>query len=246
MYPTKKGGGGFSELYDPENGQYTDEEKSKYFDEEMANIVMRYVFGMQNTYDPRFPIFGFHSNDYCELYIKYRICKNYKDVNYNKIDNYLFKQLDKDDKSGFFKLNGYDKTKRDELYKQLIERTDFTKMEFDRLNEYGILVKTPTKLYSYSHRKDIIIWTIWIYKTDEWFHFVTVDLGRKWLIMIKEFSFVEVKEDKNFDTPKCVVKKGSKGYVVDIVKNSKGSIGYLVEIDNEVYDFKEEELQIIK
>lgn len=64
--------------------------------------------------------------------------------------------------------------------------------------------------------------------------------------MIKEFSFVEVKEDKNFDTPKCVVKKGSKGYVVDIVKNSKGSIGYLVEIDNEVYDFKEEELQIIK
>ena len=64
--------------------------------------------------------------------------------------------------------------------------------------------------------------------------------------MIKDFSFVEVKQDKSFITPKRFVKKGSKGYVVDIVKNSKGSIGYLVEIDNEVYDFKEEELQIIK
>jgi len=179
MFPTKKGGGGYQELYDPENGQYTDEEKNKFLDDEISNIVMRYIFGLNDTYDPRFPIFGFHSEEYCELYVKHRIYKDYKDLDYNKIDNYLLKPLDKNDKSYFFKLHGYDKSKRDELYKQIIDRTDMSKMEFDHLNEYGILVEAPTKLYSYTDKKDINIWTVWIYKMDEWFHFVTVDLERK-------------------------------------------------------------------
>ncbi len=66
------------------------------------------------------------------------------------------------------------------------------------------------------------------------------------MVMIKEFLFVEVNQDKSFIIPKRLVEKGSKGYVVDIVTNFKGHIRYLVEIDNNVYDFKEEEFQVIK
>jgi len=64
--------------------------------------------------------------------------------------------------------------------------------------------------------------------------------------MIKEFSYVEVKNDKKFTTPSREVKKGSRGYVVDVVKNSRGEIGYLVEIDNKIFDFIECELIVIK
>jgi len=64
--------------------------------------------------------------------------------------------------------------------------------------------------------------------------------------MIKDFTYVEVKIDKRFTTPNREVKKGSRGYVVDVVKNQKGQIGYLVEIDNKVFDFVESELIIIK
>jgi len=64
--------------------------------------------------------------------------------------------------------------------------------------------------------------------------------------MIKEFSYVEVKNDKKFITPYREVKKGSRGYVVDVVKNNKGEIGYLVEIDSKIFDFVECELIVIK
>ena len=75
--PYKTGGGGLPELYDPDNGQYTDEEKAKLLDGEISNIVMRYIFGLSGTYDPRYPIYGFHSDEYRELYVKYKLrdCK---------------------------------------------------------------------------------------------------------------------------------------------------------------------------
>lgn len=180
MYPKKHGGGGLPELYDPENGQYVSEEdKAKYLDNEIGNIVMRYIFGINGTYDPRFPIFGFHSDDYCELYVKYRICKIYQDIDYNKIDNYFLKPLTKNDKSNFFFEHGYDIDKRDNLYDQLYYGTDFAKMKFDHLNPYGIIVKIPTKIYSYKEKKDILIYTVWIYRKDEKFHLVTVDLEKR-------------------------------------------------------------------
>lgn len=177
--PYKTGGGGMPELYDPDNGQYTDEQKSKLLDTELSNIVLRYIFGLSGTFEPRYPIYGFHSDEYCELYVRFRICKNQKYINYDKIDNYLLKPLLKNDKSLFFKLHGYDISRRNELYKQLILNTDMTKMKFDHLNEFGILVNVPTQLYSYKEKKNILIYTVWIYKKDEWFHFVTVNLKKR-------------------------------------------------------------------
>ncbi len=101
MYPTKKGGGNQQELYDPENGQYTDKEKAKILDDGISNMVMRYIFGLDNTFEPRFPIFGFHNDEYCELYVKHRICKLYPCLSYNKIE-YLLTPISKNDKNNFF------------------------------------------------------------------------------------------------------------------------------------------------
>lgn len=64
--------------------------------------------------------------------------------------------------------------------------------------------------------------------------------------MIKEFDYVVVVADKTFLSPKCIVRKGSTGIVTDILKDDKGNIGFLVEIDNEVYDFEENEIEVVK
>lgn len=174
MFPTKKGGGGKQELYDPENGQYTDEEKAKLLDDEISNMVMRYIFGLDDTFDPRFPIFGFHNDEYCELYVKHRICKLYRCLSYNKIE-YLLTPISKNDKSNFFKLLGYglNDTDKNILYKEIIDGTDFTKRKFNKLNEFGLFIKAPTKLYNKNRTKFVYITTIWKYGKDEKLTFIT-------------------------------------------------------------------------
>lgn len=175
MYPTKEGGGGKQEFYDPTNGKYTDKEKAKFLDDEIANIVMRYIFGLSNTYDPRFPIFGFHNEEYCELYVKHRICKVQRDVPYLKMD-YLLNFRKKDDKSLFFKLFGYQNNNRDKnlLFKEIMDGSDFSKMKFQKFTEYGIFVMVPTRIKVLNKEKRVEVTTIWRYSKDEWFHFVTL------------------------------------------------------------------------
>ncbi len=63
--------------------------------------------------------------------------------------------------------------------------------------------------------------------------------------MIKQFDNVEVIVDKTFLSPKCIIKKGSTGTVTDILKDNEGRIGFLVEINNRVYDFEENEIKTI-
>lgn len=174
MFPTKKGGGNKQELYDPENGQYTDEEKAKLLDDEISNMVMRYIFGLDNTFDPQFPIFGFHTDEYCELYVKHRICKLYRCLSYTKIE-YLLTPISKNDKSNFFKLLGYELNDNDKniLYKEIIDGTDFTKRKFNKLNEFGLFIKAPTKLYNKNHTRFVYITTIWKYSKDEKLTFIT-------------------------------------------------------------------------
>ena len=61
--------------------------------------------------------------------------------------------------------------------------------------------------------------------------------------MIKLFSYVKTKKDKTFSTPKRFVKGNSFGHVVEIL-TEKNSTEYLVEIDNEVYEYFEDELEV--
>ena len=172
--PYKTGGGGCPELYDPDNGQYTDEEKAKLLDGEISNIVMRYIFGLSGTYDPRFPIYGFHSDEYCELYVKHRICKVYRVFPYEKM-GYLLTHRDKDDKSHFFNLLGYRLNDDDKkaLYDEIMDGADFAKMRFSKFDRFGLFVKVPTKIYDRGKRRHIRITTIWRYDKKEQFHFIT-------------------------------------------------------------------------
>ncbi len=60
----------------------------------------------------------------------------------------------------------------------------------------------------------------------------------------KLYDEVRVTKDKDFIRPVERVKKGSEGTIVEICED-EGTIGYLVEIDNEVYDFLENEIEVI-
>lgn len=181
MLPKKIGGGGELEFYDPEDGRYasiTQERKNELFEQEMSNMVMRYIFDIKETYMPRFPIVGFHNDEYCELYVRHCIYKISRFMPWEKVTNYLLVKKLSGDKSKFFKLHGYDQTKAQKLYDQIMEGADFTKMKYQKLKIYGIYVVVPTKIYSEKLYKHITINTIWLYKKeDERMHFITVDLS---------------------------------------------------------------------
>lgn len=62
---------------------------------------------------------------------------------------------------------------------------------------------------------------------------------------IELFDVVETLVDKKFICPVEYVKKGSIGTVVEICKNGN-KVGYIAEINNEVYDFVEEEIEVVQ
>ncbi len=62
---------------------------------------------------------------------------------------------------------------------------------------------------------------------------------------IKLYDVVKVLVDKNFICPVEHVKKGSIGTIVDICKKNNKT-GYIVELDDEVYDFEENEIEVIE
>ena len=60
----------------------------------------------------------------------------------------------------------------------------------------------------------------------------------------KLYDVVRVIKDKDFICPVERVKKGAEGTIVEICED-EGTIGYIVEIGNEVYDFLEDEIEAI-
>ncbi len=172
--PYKIGGGGLPELYDPENGQYTNEEKQKLLEIEITNIKERYLSGNKKTFKPRFPILDFHSDEYCEFFVKYGIYELNRYLPYKKIE-YLLKHSSEDDKSHFFNMYGYtsDEKGRNELFMQIMKHSDFGNMKFQKFNEYGVFVKVPTSMYNKKEGNFIYFTTIRKLEEDMIFHFVT-------------------------------------------------------------------------
>ncbi len=60
----------------------------------------------------------------------------------------------------------------------------------------------------------------------------------------KLYDAVRVIKNKDFICPAEHMKKGSEGTIVEICED-KGTVSYLVEIDNDVYDFLENEIEAI-
>ena len=181
MCPFKPGGGNHPQLYDPNNGQYSQEQISKLFEEEMANIVMRYIFGLpQDTYYPRYPILGFHNDDYCKLYVRHAIYDIKKDIPEAKVRDYLLKYRKEDDKSKFFKMHGYSTDNYVKLLEEIYYGSDFTRRRFERFDEFGLTIAVPTKIYSEKEHKKIMIITYWKYGYDkDYMHFITVNINKK-------------------------------------------------------------------
>lgn len=63
--------------------------------------------------------------------------------------------------------------------------------------------------------------------------------------MIKQFTFVKTKNDKKFITPERFVKRGSYGYVVDILSDNSKTL-YLVELDDGIFEYSESELEVVE
>lgn len=62
---------------------------------------------------------------------------------------------------------------------------------------------------------------------------------------IKINDIVIVLKDKDFICPVEHVKKGSLGRVCEVITKDD-SAGYIVEIDYDIYDFEEDEIEVIK
>lgn len=62
---------------------------------------------------------------------------------------------------------------------------------------------------------------------------------------IKINDIVKILKDKDFICPAEHVKKGSLGRVCEIIKQDD-SVGYLVEIDYDIFDFEEDEIEVLK
>lgn len=62
---------------------------------------------------------------------------------------------------------------------------------------------------------------------------------------INLYDVVKVLKDKDFICPREHVKKDSIGTVVDVCKKDNKT-GYIVEIGDEVYDFEEDEIEVVE
>lgn len=62
---------------------------------------------------------------------------------------------------------------------------------------------------------------------------------------IKLFDVVKTLIDKDFICPTEHIGKDSTGTVVEICE-SQGKVGYIIEIDGEIYDFLENEIEVIE
>ena len=72
MNKFKSGSGNHMQPYNPDNGQYTNEDIVKIKEKDMENLVLIYVYWL--NYDhlkTHFSNYNIHDKDYCDMFIKY-------------------------------------------------------------------------------------------------------------------------------------------------------------------------------
>ena len=183
--PYKPGGGNKPELYDPDTGEYTEEDKRIINKRNLESLVMHYLFGMKEE-KAAFPDYRFNDREYCELYVDYL-----KEISFNKeIDSrkakYLLTYSAKGDKSLFLKNKlGYNEEK---LLNDIYSNTDFRTMMFSELTEYGLKVIACTKLKSQIEGKIYYATSVWQFTSPKNARFITLIPGEKiWdLIYLKK------------------------------------------------------------
>ncbi len=145
----KLGGGKHLQPYDPENGQYTNEDLVRIKEKDMENLVLIYIFGLDyDSFYIHFPNYKIHDNDYCKLFVKYirTYIKNIDVVIEERKMNYLLKEVKSDDKSKFLLDLGYDFINTEILMDEIRWGTDFKTSKFRNISKYTFNIMTKTTL----------------------------------------------------------------------------------------------------
>lgn len=155
----KPGGGNHPQNYDTNTGEYSNVSLS--FEEELMNIKNRYEKRDINTYYPRFPIYGYHNDEYAKLFAEHALYGYSFNLAIEKVNQYLLVHKDKNDKSQFFNIHGYSLDNWYELYEQIIKGSKDKELYFNRFNETGLFVYTKTNIKSKFLNNDIKICCSW-------------------------------------------------------------------------------------
>ncbi len=159
------------QLYDSQNGEYTDQEKQRMrFYDNFAILSFKWN-GEKSLYKFHFPIEGVHEKEYCQDFVCC-VRNDIREPEYNEPKmNYLLTLHRSNDKSKFLKGLGYSKTNPYLLFHDICSGTKRDTIEFSRFSHNTMLLKVMTIL------KDKTVTSVW--KLDEKlrFHFVTLIPG---------------------------------------------------------------------
>jgi len=174
--PLKPGGGNHMQLYDSQNGEYTEEEKDRMKSYDSFALWSYELNGNNNKFKFHFPIQGVHENEYCYDFI--RLIKNsiHEPIFIEEKMKYLLTFRTKDDKSKFILSLSYSVNKPYELFKDICKNTIRDSIEFSRFSYGKIIVTAKTYL------KGKLVKTIWRLEQNLDIYFVTLIPGgdKKW------------------------------------------------------------------
>ena len=172
--PYKTGGGGKPELYNEENGEYTEEEKQKRNFSDFEKMLFHYYLECDNV-DVPFPNYKWNNKNYCDLYIKHLKEEGINHYVEEAKLSYLLSYQEKHDKSTFLKDKlGYDEHT---LYEDIMNNTDFNTAMYSELNKYGLKIIACTSLKSKNDGKIYLVTTVWEIKPNKRARFITLIPG---------------------------------------------------------------------
>jgi len=177
----KTGGGGKPQDYDPADGQYVDENKEAQLRYEIDNLKRRYYGDARGTFEPRFPVKGFHDDEYGRLYVAHCLKPFIRVFDPRKVSDYLLIPRKKDDKSHFFTQFGYGPQDSALLYSKILSGADFSELKYNKITNYGLSLYLPISITDKTGTRLIRFISVWYYSESEQatMKFVTVLLDKK-------------------------------------------------------------------
>lgn len=173
----KVGGGDHLQQYNADNGQYSNEDKTKFNEGDKENLVLVHYYGFSIEKFPfHFPMCGIHDNEYCDIFVKYSRQHIKKVVIDERKAFYLLGHREKDDKSLFLEKIGYGLDNTGELLNDIIHNTEIQSLTFSRMEAKCLKCEARTTL------KGKIVTTIWELKANFEIRFITMIPGgdKRW------------------------------------------------------------------
>jgi len=169
--PLKLGGGNHMQLYDSQNGEYTDQEKERMRSNDNFALWSYKWNGENNKFKFHFPVEGVHEKEYCKDFVRC-IREDIREPIYNQSKmNYLLTFRQNDDKSLFLKSLGYSMHTFYMLFRDICVGTKRDTIEFAKFSHGEMILEAKTVL------KGRLVKTIWRLEKDLRVSFVTLIPG---------------------------------------------------------------------